>query len=113
DGCNYAGPDDQRGSIVLVAVPVAAGVVPAVVRWCGENKLDDTGKLPYVFGMYPELVQHGNLVTDQKCYRVETDQRYRDEKDDLNVLGPSESTGDRPVEFFCIVLICVRLPPVA
>src|SRR5690606_294376 len=112
-GSKYAVPDDQRGSIVLVEVPLVAGVVHAVVRWCGENKLDDTGKLPYVFGMYPELVQHGNLVTDQKCYRVETDQRYRDEKDDLNVLGPSESEGDRPVVFLRIVVRYVRRPPEA
>jgi hypothetical protein len=81
------------------------------MRGSGKNEFNEFWKLVDIFCMYPELIKHFNLMTNKKHDRIEAGKNHRQEKDDLDILGPSQPERDRKIVFGRAVMSNMGGPP--
>ena len=89
-GSEYTIPDNKCRSIILVEIALVAGMMYTMMRRSSKDKFNRSGQFAYVLGVYPELIQYFDLMADKKSDRIKSRQRYRYEKYDFDILGPSQ-----------------------
>ena len=82
-------PNDQRRSIVSVKIVYITRMMNTVMTWGYEYIFNRCRQFLDHFCMDPKLVEHRQLVADEKYEGVESHHDHRYEKDELDRLGPS------------------------
>src|SRR6056297_1695663 len=81
-------PDNEGRAVVLIQVMIVFSMVHSVMGRRRKNKLYGTRQFVYHLGVYPELVEYRNLMTDKENYRMKACHGYGQKKEYLKALYP-------------------------
>jgi hypothetical protein len=103
-------PDNEHDAVITIEIFFITGMMDPVMRRGYENKFNDPGELPYIFGMDPELVRGIDLVADHILHRMKAGKKQGKEKQELNMDCPANPEINPVIIFFGTVMGYMRSP---
>jgi len=111
ESAEHAIPDDKGGTVISIQVMIVFGMMHAVMRGRGKNILNRSGQLVNHFRVNPELVKHGNLVTNKEHHRMKARHGHRQKEQNLKALHPRKPKRNRKIVLLRGMMRNVRGPP--
>ncbi len=110
-GAKHAIPNDESGTVILVDVLGVGRLMDTMMRGRHHEVFYRGGQLTDVLRMNPKLIQHTELVDDEKNKRIKSHHNHRQEENNLDGLGPAQPKSNRVIVLTGVVVGNVGGPP--